>query len=523
VNLSTPLAHVLPFLNSSPNRADGGSPEGKEDVAVKEKILVIDDDPGVRQVLTESLSGMGYIVHAAESGEKTLGTIREVGCDLLILDMVLPRMDGMEVLQEVHRHHPELSVIMITGYASVETAIKAMKMGAFDYVVKPFRMEEVDLVVGKALERSRLRRENLYLRRQIENRFGVSGLAGNSPAMKKVLSLIDQVASTRSTVLIQGSVGTGKELVARALHFSGDRKEQPFVSVACSGIPEGLLEDDLFGHMKGASTEAMADRQGRIEMANGGTLFLDDVGSLSPGLQAKVLRVLVDKEVFPLGAKDKVAVDVRVIGASREDLKTLVAEGKFREDLFYRLNVIQIHLPDLRERSEDIPMLVTHFLHKYGREMGMPVPRFNAEAMRALGESPWPGNVRQLENVVERAVALSRGREELTLEDLPREIQETVATQLPLVRVGGEGVSLDAVMAEYEERMLLQALESSGWVKTRAAELLKIKRTTLIEKMKRLGIPLKRNGLPPAPHVKPESEPDEEAVTEADARKAQIA
>jgi DNA-binding NtrC family response regulator len=341
--------------------------------------------------------------------------------------------------------------------------------------------------------------------------------------MKKILSLIDQVASTRSTVLITGSVGTGKELVARALHFNGDRKDQPFVSVACSGIPEGLLEDDLFGHVKGASPEAMSDRQGRIEMANGGTLFLDDVGSLSSGLQTKLLRVLVDKEVFPLGARDRVSVDVRVIGASPEDLKALVSQGRFREDLYYRLNVIQIHLPDLRERGEDIPLLVNHFLHKYGREMGMPVPSFNAEAMRALSESPWPGNVRQLENVVERAVALSRGREELSLEDLPREIQETVATQLPLVRVGGEGVSLDAVMAEYEERMLLQALENSGWVKTRAAELLKIKRTTLIEKMKRLGIPLKRNGLPPT-SVRPSEGGAEEGKAEsAEEPKARIA
>jgi two-component system, NtrC family, response regulator AtoC len=490
---------------------------------VKEKILVIDDDPGVRQVLSESLSGMGYTVQGAESGEKTLGTIRETGCDLLILDMVLPRMDGMEVLQEVHRHHPELSVIMITGYASVETAIKAMKMGAFDYVVKPFRMEEVELVVGKALERSRLRRENLFLRRQIENRFGISGLAGNSVAMKKVLSLIDQVASTRSTVLITGSVGTGKELVARALHFNGDRKEQPFVSVACSGIPEGLLDDDLFGHARGASPEAVSDRQGRIEMAQGGTLFLDDVGALTSGLQAKILRLLVDREIFPLGAKEKVPVDVRVIGASRDDLATLVAQGKFREDLFYRLNVIQIHLPDLRERSEDIPLLVNHFLHKYAREMGMPVPRFSAEALRALSESSWPGNVRQLENVVERAVALSRGREELALEDLPREIQETVATPVPLVRVGGEGVSLDALMAEYEEKMLLRALENSGWVKTRAAELLKIKRTTLIEKMKRLGIPLKRNGLQAAPPGSRSEPASEESDGGADARKVQIA
>ena len=467
---------------------------GKEDSDVKEKILIIDDDAGVRQVLADSLTALGYAARDLESGDRVLGTIRESGCDLVVLDMILPRVDGMEVLQEVHRHHPDLPVIMITGYASVETAIKAMKMGAFDYVVKPFRMEEVELVVAKALERSRLKRENLLLRRQIENQYGMGALAGGSPAMKKILSILEQVASTRSTVLITGAVGTGKELVARTLHFNSERKDHPFVSVACGGIPEGLLEDDLFGHVRGAFPDAVADRQGRVEMAAGGTLFLDDVDALSPGLQAKILRVLNDREVFPLGAKEKVAVDVRVVAASRQDLKTLVTEARFREDLYYRLNVIAIHLPELVERGEDLPMLINHFVHKYSREMGTPPPRFSAEAMRAMGEFPWPGNVQQLENVVERAVALSRGREEITLEDLPREIQEAVATPMPLVRVGGEGVSLDAIMAEYEEKMLLQALENTGWVKTRAAELLKIKRTTLIEKMKRLGIPLKKNG-----------------------------
>ncbi|HEV8376352.1 MAG TPA: sigma-54 dependent transcriptional regulator [Candidatus Polarisedimenticolia bacterium] len=461
---------------------------------MKEKILIIDDDAGVRQVLADSLTAMGYAARGLDTGDRVLATIRESGCDLLVLDMVLPRTDGMEVLQEVHRHHQDLPVIMITGYASVETAIKAMKMGAFDYVVKPFRMEEVELVVAKALERSRLKRENILLRRQIESQFGAGSLAGGSPAMKSVLSVIGQVAATRSTVLITGAVGTGKELVARTLHINSDRKDQTFVSVACGGIPEGLLEDDLFGHVRGAFPDAVSDRQGRIEMASGGTLFLDDVDSLSPSLQAKTLRVLTDREVLPLGAKEAVSVDVRVLAATRQDLKSMVTEGKFREDLYYRLNVIGVHLPELRERGEDLSVLIHHFVHKYSREMGAPAPRLTAEAMRAMGEFPWPGNVRQLENVVERAVALSRGKEEITLEDLPREIQEAVATPMPLVRVGGEGVSLDAIMAEYEEKMLLQALDSAGWVKTRAAELLKIKRTTLIEKMKRLGIPLKKNG-----------------------------
>ncbi len=485
---------ALAFLSRDPEESGRDETRDKEESDVKESILIIDDDAGVRQVLADSLTSMGYEARSLDSGDRVLGAVRDASCDLLILDMVLPRTDGMEVLQEVHRHHPDLPVIMITGYASVETAIKAMKMGAFDYVVKPFRMEEVELVVGKALERSRLKRENLMLRRQIESQHGMGSLAGNSPAMKKVLSLLEQVAPTRSTILISGAVGTGKEIVARVLHGNSDRKDEPFVTVACGGIPEGLLEDDLFGHVKGATPDAAADRQGRIEMAAGGKMFLDDVDALSPALQSKILRVLVDREVYPLGSKEKVQVDVRVIAATRHDLKALVAQGQFREDLYYRLNVIAIHLPDLNQRPEDIPMLITHFAHKYSREMGSPVPGVSSESLRALAEFPWPGNVRQLENVIERAVALSRGREEITLEDLPREVQEAVATPMPLIRVGGEGVSLDAIMADYEEKMLLQALDNAGWVKTRAAELLRIKRTTLIEKMKRLGIPLKRNG-----------------------------
>src|SRR5207247_1334252 len=256
-----------------------------EEESVKEKILIVDDDEGVRQVLSQSLSEAGYRISSAESGEKATAAVREETFDLVILEMGLPRVDGMEVLKEITALRPEMPVVMITGYASVETAIKAMKMGAVDYIVKPFRMEEVELVIGKALERSRLRRENLYLRRQLETHFGIGGLAGNSPAMKKVLSLIEQVASTRSTVLITGGTGTGKEMVARALHFNGDRKDHPFVTVACGGIPEGLLEDDLFGHIKGASADALSDRQGRIEMAQQGTVFLDEVAALGPSLQ----------------------------------------------------------------------------------------------------------------------------------------------------------------------------------------------------------------------------------------------
>jgi DNA-binding NtrC family response regulator len=422
--------------------------------------------------------------------------VREAPWDLIILDMVLPRVDGMEVLREITALRPETPVVMITGYASVETAIKAMKMGAVDYVVKPFRMEEVELVVGKALERSRLRRENASLRRQLESTYGVHNMVGQSPEMRRIFSLIEQVAGSRSTVLISGPSGAGKELVARALHYNGDRRGQPFVSVNCGGIPDTLLEDELFGHLKGAFTDAVTDRPGRFEAADGGTLFLDEIGNMSPGLQIKLLRVLQERELLPLGGTRKVSVDVRVIAATNADLKKMMEEGKFREDLYYRLNVIHIPLPALRDRREDIPLLIQHFLDKDCGEMGVAVKRFTPEALRALMDYSWPGNVRQLENVIERAVALSFGRQELGREDLPRDIREEGAVPVPAVQVGSDGFSLDEVLARYEQRMLYQALEHAGWVKTRAAELLKIKRTTLIEKMKRLGIPLQAGGQP---------------------------
>jgi len=461
---------------------------------VKEKILVVDDDEGVRQVLGQSLQESGYGVTGVDSGERAVAAVREGAFGLIILDMVLPRVDGLEVLKEITALRPEIPIIMITGYASVETAIKAMKMGAVDYVVKPFRMEEVELVVAKALERSHLRRENTYLRRQLESTYGVHNIIGQSVEMRRIFGLIEQVASARSTILITGASGTGKELIAKALHFNGERRNQPFVSVNCGGIPDTLLEDELFGHVKGAFTDAVADRPGRFEAADSGTLFLDEIGNMSMSLQIKLLRVLQEREFLSLGGTKKISVDVRIIAATNMDLKKMMEEGRFREDLYYRLNVIHINIPSLRERREDIPLLIHHFLNKYCREMNVPLKRFTPDALKTLMEFSWPGNVRQLENVIERAVALSFGKEDLGREDLPREVLEEGAIEMPMLQVGGDGFSLDEVLATYEQKMLYQALEHSRWVKTRAAELLKIKRTTLIEKMKRLGIPLKGHG-----------------------------
>ena len=460
---------------------------------MKDKILIIDDDEDVRQLLAESLGASGYSVTSADSGERAIAAVRESPIDLVVLDLVLPRVDGLEVLKEITTLRPETAVIMITGHASVETAIKAMKMGAVDYVVKPFRLEEVELIVERALERSRLRRENAALRRQLQITYGLHNVVGQGPEMRRIQGLLEQVASSRSTALVTGASGTGKELVARAIHFNGDRKGQPFVAVSCGGIPESLLDDELFGHIRGAFPEATSDRIGRIAAADGGTLFLDEVAGLSSHLQAKLLRVLTEREVQPLGGGTKLPVNVRFIAATSADLKALISEGRFREDLYYRLSVIHVHLPPLRERREDVPLLVQHFLAKYCREMNVPPKHFSPKALRILCDGAWPGNVRQLENVIERCVALSFGKEELGREDLPRDVVEEGTIELPLVQVGGDGFSLDEVLANYEQRMLYQALEHSGWVKTRAAELLKIKRTTLIEKMKRLGIPLKAN------------------------------
>ncbi len=458
---------------------------------MKQKILIVDDDEGVRQVLGQALEGIGYEVVGIDCGEKALDHLKTEECDLVIVDMVLPRLDGLEVLKQIGSMRPDLGTILITGYASVETAIKAMKMGAVDYVVKPFRMEEVELVVSRALERSELRRENASLRRQLESTYGVNNMVGQSPQMRRVFSMIKQVANSRSTVLISGPSGSGKELIARALHFNGDRRARPFGAVNCGGIPDSLLEDELFGHVKGAFTDAVADRPGRFEAADGGTLFLDEIGNTSISLQVKMLRVLQEREVQPLGSTEKISVNVRIVAATNMDLKKMMQEGTFREDLYYRLNVIHMQVPSLRDRRSDIPLLIHHFLSKHCREMGAPVKRFDPGAMKVLMEYSWPGNVRQLENVTERAVALSVGKAELGREDLPREILEEGAIEMPVLQVGGDGFSLDHVLADYEQRMLYQALEHSGWVKTRAAELLKIKRTTLIEKMKRLGIPLK--------------------------------
>jgi DNA-binding NtrC family response regulator len=460
------------------------------------RILFADDDAATREVFTAQLQSFGYDVTLAEEGKQAVEALRTDVFDVMLVDLRMPGVDGLEVLQEALRLYPDLVVIVLTAHGSIETAVQALQMGAHDFLTKPIRdWEELHLSIERALEQRRLRQENRALRTQIEERFSHPNIVGTNREMKRIFQVIETVAPTKSTVLITGDSGTGKELIARALHHRSDRHDGPFVAVNCGALPDNLLEDELFGHVKGAFTDAVGNRPGRFAQADGGTLFLDEVGTMSPHLQVKLLRVLQEREFTPLGATERKQVDVRIIAATNLDLKKEMEEKQFREDLYYRLNVIQIQLPNLRDRRDDIPLLVNHFLGQFAVERGANVQRFDQEAMRCLMNFAWPGNVRQLENVMERAVALSGSRDVLGLEDLPEELQRADRMIIPAVRIDDDGIYLDRVLADFEGRLVYQALESANWTKTQAARLLNIKRTTLIEKMKRLGIPLKNGNV----------------------------
>jgi DNA-binding NtrC family response regulator len=465
------------------------------------KILVIDDDQGVRDTMQDVLRTLGCEVTSSPDGESALQAIRQEAFELVFVDYHLPRANGLEVLAEVKAFHPETEVVLITGEGSEQLVRAAFKSGALDYIMKPVRMSDLEIVVRQALDRQRLRRENQELRRQnkdlrslIDSKYSFKNIIGSTPEMRRVFDLVRRVAPTRSTILITGDSGTGKELIARAIHHESDRADKPFVAVNCGALPDTLLEDELFGHVRGAFTDAVADRPGRFEQADHGTLFLDEIGTMSQNLQVKLLRVLQEKEVTPLGGTRRIKVDVRIIAATNSDLREEMETKRFREDLYYRLNVIHLSLPRLGERREDLPLLINHFLQKCCADNGCAPKTFAPTAIRTLLGFGWPGNVRQLENVIERAVALSGSRTVLDEEDLPEEIRQRGRPHHPEVRLEPDGIVLDQVVGRFEEKLLLEALERSGWVKTRAAKLLNIKRTTLIEKMKRLGIPLRYEG-----------------------------
>jgi DNA-binding NtrC family response regulator len=452
------------------------------------KILVIDDDDSGREALAMLLRSAGYEVTSAATAEIALDLINGEQYQVIVSDLFLPDKSGLDILPEVHRISPATEVIVVTGYASAQTAVRAMKEGAFDYITKPVDFDELKMVVAKALEKQKLLSENIYLRRQLQGRFEFSNIIGSSPAMNIVFERMNRIVKTDSTVLVTGESGTGKELVARALHYNGTRRDRPFVAVNCSAIPEMLLESELFGHVRGAFTGAIKDKPGKFEAANHGTIFLDEIGSLPLHLQAKMLRVLQEHEVERVGSNKTVNLHVRVISATNSDLENMVKQGGFREDLYYRLNVIPLRLPPLRERQQDIMYLTTFFLEKQCRLMGRPPCSISKEALEVLEQYSWPGNVRELENLIERMVALTDAAV-ITLEDVPAKIiGEKPDREVFDVEMPAQGIDLVATISRIEHSLILQALKSAGGVKAKAAALMGINRTTLVEKIKRLKI-----------------------------------
>ena len=445
----------------------------------------MDDEPALRTLMAERLAERGFEVAEADTGEKALEYLDQFAFDVLVTDLRLPGIDGTKVIEAARDRYPGIITIVITGYATVKDAVATMKRGASDYVAKPFQFDELIHVLDKALEQRRLASENAYLRSQLEQRYQFGGILGRSQPMQELFHLLDTVAPANSTILITGETGTGKEVVARAIHHNSPRKVHRFVALNCSAIPESLLEAELFGHVRGAFTGAIGARQGRFEQAHRGTLFLDEVGTMSTALQMKLLRALQEREFERVGDSQTIKVDVRVIAATNSNLTNMVAEGVFREDLYYRLNVIPIRLPPLRDRRDDIPVLAGHFLDKFSPGGQMQIAQ---GAMRVLMAFPWPGNVRQLENAIERAVALSGGRKEIDVADLPPEIQAVpAATATPFVEFPDDGLDMPAYLSSIEKDLIRRSLQRTGGNRNKAAELLRIKRTTLVEKLKRLG------------------------------------
>jgi DNA-binding NtrC family response regulator len=452
-------------------------------------LLFVEDEAPLRRAIAEQLTDRGYQVQEADSGEAALARLAEFAFDIIVTDLRLPGLDGAELVQAAIERYPEIIAIVITGYGTVKDAVDAIKRGAWDFVNKPFQIDELLHVLDSALEQRRLKSENAYLRAQLDERYRVEGIIGKSRVMTRFLQLLETVAATSSTILITGETGTGKEVVARAIHHNSPRRLHRFVALNCSAIPEALLEVELFGHVRGAFTGASGNRQGRLEQAHRGTLLLDEVGTMSPALQVKLLRVLQEREFERVGDSHTIKVDVRILAATNSDLWKMVSAGTFREDLFYRLNVISVQVPPLRDRKEDIPLLVRHFLDRSGPKAPSRSPiTVSQEAMRRMMSYAWPGNVRQLENAIERAVAFGGGRSQIDVGDLPPEIQHAqepaLATAFDLPE---DGLQLDRFVAGVERDLIRLSLERTGGNKGRAARLLGLNRTTLVEKIKRLG------------------------------------
>jgi DNA-binding NtrC family response regulator len=454
------------------------------------EILVVDDDTRMRELIAKVLAREGYTVRALPRAREVLQALEEGPADLVISDIRMPEMDGFALLQEVKRIAPETSVILMTAFGSIDSAVQAIKAGAYDYLTKPFKIDEAVVVVRRAMQERQLRAEVLALRAEVRSTYNFSNILGKSKPMQDLFALIRKVAGSRSTVLIQGKSGTGKELVAKAIHYNSPRSERPLVTINCSAIPKDLLESELFGHVKGAFTGAIAHKRGLFEEANGGSLFLDEIGDLSPELQVKLLRVIQEREIKRVGDTRTLNVDVRIIAATNRNLAQAVEDGIFREDLYYRLNVIPMVLPDLRDRAEDIPLLATHFLLKYAKEADPPIESISKEAMRLLLAYDWPGNVRELENVIERAVILGCGPQILP-EDLPDSLHVRPTT------AHRQGDAHQLTLEELERDYIATVLHETNWHRLHAAQILGIDRRTLYRKIRSYSLQ------PASPEAKP--------------------
>jgi DNA-binding NtrC family response regulator len=460
-------------------------------------ILVVDDESKMRRVLQLFFEENDFSVIQAENGEVALQKLAVARPDLILCDIRMPKIDGMEVLRRAREIHEDIPVIIMTAYGDVKTAVEAMKLGAENYVTKPLDMEELRILASRAIEKRSLIRENIQLRAELDSRFHISNFIGQSKQMQEVFQLIDNVAPANTTVLVTGESGTGKELVARAIHHKSPRSHKPFVVVNCAALSEHLLESELFGHVKGAFTGAHSDRQGRFELADGGTLFLDELALMSIPLQGKLLRVLQEKTFEPVGGTDTISVDVRIIGATNKNLEQLLEEKSFREDLYYRLNVVEIWLPPLRERKADIPLLIDHCIKKLNRELGKNVEGCSGEVMELLLQYDWPGNVRELENVIERAIVLGTSTT-LELENFPTQItqlEDRAGARQTLfgdLKLPEEGISLIDTVENIEKLLIREALERTGGNKTKAAELLGVTRKIMRYKTEKYDLDLSR-------------------------------
>jgi len=446
------------------------------------RVLVIDDEENLRHYLQMVLGEAGYQVEAAQDGQEALEKMQQHSFDIILCDIRMPKMDGMAFLKEARARGSEGTIIMMSAYGTVDTAVEAMKMGAYDYVSKPFNADEIILVLKKAQERERLREENIRLRREVQGDYGLANIIAESEAMREILDLVKKVAQYKSSVLITGESGTGKELVARAIHYNSDRKDNALISINCGAIPENLLESELFGHVKGAFTDAVTSKKGLFEMAHEGTMFLDEVGELPQNLQVKLLRVLQDGEIRRVGDTASSTVDVSIIAATAKDLAAEVKNNRFREDLYYRLNVLPIHLSPLRERREDIPPLVDYFIASYNKKLGLRIKGASKEAMKRFLQYPWPGNVRELENIIERAMILTE--------------EDTIGVEALSMPLHGEeetpaissGLSIKKGAQEMEIRLIKEALDKTGGNRLQAARILEISHRALLYKLKDYGL-----------------------------------